>query len=282
VPVPRVDILDFRVTDRVLAETDPSAGDVVFLGRYGHVAHPFVVLRRIAGPGGTYIDAVEIIDADGRKLGEWEKRFELDGDSKPRTIVSEFRDISFPAPGTYAMQYSIFDDVVATFPFTVAQEAGPAHGIVPGPLDAALSKSTIVWLSFGDPPVMGADRAGKSVKEPRYTARLDHPVWYGYENGSVFVLVGPGEQQVPGVTASRTVHLTARSKDVQSRVATAECTVQVLRKDAEWDRIARDLLVGRRLNLTDGDKAVDRWRKDCEIVLLQPVPPPVPEEAEPV
>lgn len=279
-PTPKVDILDFRVTDRVLAETDPEAGDVVFLGRHGSVAQPFVCMRRLAGPGGTYIDAVEIVDADGRTLGAWEKRFELDGDSKPRTLATEFRDVAFPAAGTYAMRYAIFDDIVGSFPFSVVQEDGPAAGIVPGPLDAALGKSTIVWLSFAEPVVMGAETTGKPVKRPTYQAQRDWPVWYGYEDGRIFVLTGPGEQPIPGLVEARCVWLTARSKDVQSRVATAECTVQILRKGPEWDRIARDLLIGRRLNLTDGDRALDRWRDECEIVLLTPVPPPVPTDVE--
>ena len=57
-----------------------------------------------------------------------------------------------------------------------------------------------------------------------------------------------------------------------------ECTVETLPKDARWDEIARDLLVGRRLNLKDGDAAVNRWKKECEIVVLTPLPPAAPVE----
>src|SRR5258706_5822314 len=108
--MPDVTIHDFRVTDRVLAETEPDAADVVFLGPGGDVAFPFVAARKLSGPGGTYIDAVEIVDADGRSLGVWEQRFELDGESKPRNLLTEFRAVPFPAPGTYSAQYSIYDD----------------------------------------------------------------------------------------------------------------------------------------------------------------------------
>jgi hypothetical protein len=253
-----VKINDFRIVDRVLAETEPEAADVVYLGARGRVAYPFVVVRTLAGPGGLYLDACDIIDADGKSLGSWEKRFELDGESKPRTLVTEIRDIEFPGPGTYSVQYFIFDEVLGTFTFTVVQGAAPAAGIVPGPLDAALSKSTIAWIQ-----VEQAD--GKMV---------ERPVWYGYEDGRVFVLVGgEDEQQIPGIFDTTMVNLLARSKDKRSKVAEAECVVEKLPKDAEWDRIARELLIGRRLNLTDGEAAVGRWKETCEIACLLPVPP---------
>jgi hypothetical protein len=277
--VPDVTVHDFRIVDRVLAETEPDAADVVFLGARGQVASPFVIVRRISGPGGVYIDALDLIDADGASLGVWEKQFELDGESKPRTLVTEIRDQRFATPGTYELQYSIFDDVIATFPFRVVPEESPAAGIVPGALDAALSKSTICWLSFAEPTPFDPEHPAKPVKIPRYVAGHEFPVWYGYQDGRVFVLVGPGEQHVPGLLETPSVRLIARSKDKRSEVADVECSVELLRKDAYWDEIARDLLLGRRLNLKDGDAAVGRWKNDCEIVALTPLPPASPVEA---
>jgi hypothetical protein len=276
--VPDVTVHDFRVLDRVLAETDPNAGDTVFLGARGNIAYPFLVVRTISGPGGVYIDALDIIDADGKTLGSWERQFELDGESKPRTIETEIRDARFPDPGTYHIQYSIFDDVIASFPFKVVQQESPTEGIVPGPLDAALSKSTIAWLSFQEPREIDPERPAAPVKVPRYEAGKEWPIWYGYEEGRVYVLVGPGEQQVPGLLETSSVRLIARSKDKRSEVADVECTVEVMPKDARWDEIARDALVGRRLNLKDGDAAVNRWKKECEVVVLTPLPPAAPVE----
>ncbi|MGZ4141272.1 MAG: hypothetical protein ACXVQY_02075 [Actinomycetota bacterium] len=276
--MPSVTVHDFRILDRVLAETDPNAADVVFIGARGDIAYPFLVIRRISGPGGVYIDAFDIVDADGKSLGIWERRFELDGESKPRTIDTELRDVRFPAPGTYTLQYSVFDDVVASFTFRVAQQESPVAGIVPGPLDAALSKSTIAWLSLAAPRAIDPERPAAPVKVPCYVAGKEWPVWYGYENGRVFVLVGPGEQQIPGLLEEPSIRLIARSKDKQSEVADVECSVEVLPKDQEWERLARDLLVGRRLNLKDGEAAVGRWKNECEIVRLTPLPPVAPEE----
>ena len=148
--MPNVTVHDFRVLDRVLAETDANAGDVVFLGARGDIAYPFLVIRRISGPGGVYIDALDIIDADGKTLGSWERQFELDGESKPRVIETELRDVRFPEPGTYHLQYSIFDDVIASFPFKVVQQESPTEGIVPGPLDASSSAR----LAAADPTLL--------------------------------------------------------------------------------------------------------------------------------
>jgi hypothetical protein len=276
--VPTVTVHDFRVLDRVLAESDPDAADIVYLGPRGNIAYPFVVSRRVSGPGGVYVDALDIIDADGKTLGTWERQYELDGESKPRTIENELRDVRFNEPGTYSLQYSVYDDVVATFPFVVSRQESPVAGIVPGPLDAALSKSTIAWLSFADDRVIDPERPAKPVEVPRYIAGKEWPIWYGYQDGRVYVLVGPEEQNVPGLLEAPTVRLIARSKDKRSEVASVDCTIEVLQKDAEWDVLARDLLVGRRLNLKDGDAAVNRWKKECEIARLTPLPPPVPEE----
>lgn len=272
----RAALHDFRVTDRILAETDPDAGDVVFSGPKGTATFPFVVYRRLSGPGGLYIDACEILDPEGeivatrRRRGKavsvvekqillsWEKKFELDGESVVQDVVDEVRGMRFPHPGEYTLRYSIYDDHVIDTPFTVMPQ-DPPWVAVPGPLDASLSRSTIAWLRVRQPG--GAEET--------------KPIWYGYEKGKVFVLVGPGEQEIPGLTEATTAVLVARSKEKQSLVAETECLSYVLDKDGEWDRIARDVMIGRRLNLTDGEKALERWRKECEMVALTPIPPPL-------
>jgi hypothetical protein len=279
--LPKVTIHDFRITDRVLAESDPDAGDVVFIGDTGTAAYPFVAMRKISGPGGVYIDALDIVDIDGASLGVWEQRFELDGESKPRDVVTEIRGVRFPQAGTYMVQYSVFDDLIASFPFSVVDDPSPAAGIVPGPLDASLSKSTICWIALNHLEESDPLQSGKSVKVPEYKRGAEHPVWYGYSDGRVYVLTGEGEQKVPGLTEAATAWVIARSKDKQSKVAEAECAVEVLPKDAGWDVVARDLLIGRRLNLRDGDAAVGRWKKDCEITILTPLPPPVAAPDQP-
>jgi hypothetical protein len=276
--VPNVTIHDFRIADRVLLETEPDTADLVYIGSRGTSAFPFIVSRKISGPGGVYIDVLDVIDADGTTLGTWERQFELDGESKPRTILTELRNVVFHHPGTYSLQYSIYDDVVATFPFTVLEQAGPGAGIVSGPLDQALSKSTIAWLSFGADIEVAPERSGQPVKQARYNAGTEFPIWYGYDEGRVYVLTGPGEQDIPALSTASRVTLIARSKDKRSKIAEVDCGVERLEKNPQWSRIATDLLVGRRLNLRDGEAAVKRWYDTCEIYSLSPLPPATVEE----
>jgi hypothetical protein len=253
--VPSVTIHDFRVTDAVLAQTDPDAGDVVYLGPAGGAAFPFVVWRRLSAPGGVYMDASEIVDADGDLIDFLERKYELEGESLIQDVVDELRETVFPGPGTYKLRYFVYDDHVVDIPFEVVQSDPPHGAVVPGPVDAALAKSTIAWV------VVPQDDGTEITKA----------VWYAYDEGRVYVLTGPGEQEVPGLASGSThVRLIVRSKDVQSKVGEVTCVTQVLPKDANWDRVAREMLLGRRLNLPDGEKAVDRWRRECEIVQLTP------------
>ena len=256
----KVTIHDFRVTDAILAQTDTDAGDVVFLGPAGNAAFPFVVWRRLSAPGGMYIDACEIVGSDGAVVDMIERKYELDGESLIQDIVDEFRSTTFPGPGAYTLRYYVYDDLLLDTPFQVVQSDPPYGAIVPGPVDAALSKSTIAWVIV---PQNGGAEATKAV-------------WYGYDQGRVYVLTGAGEQEVPGLAeGSKHVKLIVRSKDVQSKVGEVVCVTQVLPKDAEWERIAREILLGRRLNLPDGEKAADRWKRDCEIVQLTPILDPL-------
>jgi len=254
--VPAVTIHDFRVTDAILAQTDPDAGDVVFLGPAGNAAFPFVVWRRLSAPGGMYIDACEIVGPDGGVIDMIERKYELDGESLVQDIVDEFRDTVFPSPGAYSLRYYVYDDHLLDTPFQVVQSDPPYGAVVPGPVDAALAKSTIAWVVV---PQQAGDEVTKAV-------------WFGYDEGRVYILTGAGEQEIPGLAEGSThVKLIVRSKDVQSKVGEVTCVTQVLPKDAAWERIAREMLLGRRLNLPDGEKAVDRWKRDCEIVQLTPI-----------
>lgn len=258
-PKPKLTIHDFRVTDSVLAQTDPNAGDVVFLGAGGGAAAPFVVLRKLSGPGGGYVDAWEFVSPNGDVMGPWERSFEIEGESWTQDQIDEMRGIVFDSAGKYLCRYYEFDTKVLEVPFEVVAEDAPYGIVVPGPIDQALSKSTVTWLGVPQPDGTTANAA----------------VWYGYENGRIYVLVGPGEQPVPGIDKAGQVRLIARSKDVQSRIGEVDCTVEVLLKGPEWDRIARDVLVGRRLNLRDGEGALTRWRETCEIYVLTPVAAPI-------
>jgi phage terminase large subunit-like protein len=122
-------------------------------------------------------------------------------------------------------------------------------------LDEALKKSTVVWVEV--PGEGGTD--GRAV-----------PVWYGTLDGRVYVLVGGSEQHVAGLAEATRVVLVARSKEQQSLVAQVEASARVVAPgDPLYARVA-PVLLPRRLNLRDGEEAVDRWRKECTLVELTP------------
>jgi phage terminase large subunit-like protein len=122
-------------------------------------------------------------------------------------------------------------------------------------LEEALKKSTVVWVEV---PGEGGT-GGRGV-----------PVWYGILDGRVYVLVGGSEQRVDGLAEATRVLLVARSKEQQSLVAEVEASARVVDpKDPLYDRVA-PVLLPRRLNLRDGEQAVDRWRKECTLVELTP------------
>lgn len=261
--MPKLTIHDFRITDRVLAETDPDAGDIVYVPPGGGTPFPFVVWRKVAGPSGVYVDSWEVLEPGGQTIASGERKFELEGESVVQDLVDEVRRVRFGAPGEHTLRYWVYDDRLADIPFQVSDEDPPFGVIVPGPLDAALSKSTICWVTV--PPAAATRKAEPVTK----------PVWYGYAGGRIYVLVGPKEQDVPGLAATSHATVIARSKDKLNRVAETECIVRVLPKDARWDDLARDVMIGRRLNLVDGEAALDRWRQTCEVVELTPLPPPL-------
>ena len=64
--------------------------------------------------------------------------------------------------------------------------------------------------------------------------------------------------------------LIARSKEQQSLVAEVEASARVVPpSDPLYARVA-PVLLPRRLNLRDGEAAVDRWRTECTLVELTP------------
>lgn len=251
----KVAVHDFRVLDQSLFETDPEAGNVVYMGPR-NIAYPFAVARRISGPSGMYVDTCRILAPGGFEVAELDRTFELEGESIDTWIVDAIDGIVFPGQGPHTLQYLVFGEPVVDIDFEVFASERPYAVVMPGPVDAALSKGTIAWLS-----VPGAKDGGTTK-----------PVWYGYEGGRVYVLTGEREQRIAGIDKASAVRLQVRSKDKQSLVGDLTCSVRRVDKDAEWDRLARDVLIGRRLNLTDGEAAIDRWRATCEIYALTPTP----------
>jgi hypothetical protein len=74
------------------------------------------------------------------------------------------------------------------------------------------------------------------------------PAWQVWRDGASYMLTGPGEQALPGLTGAAECELTARSADTGGRIATWRATVTVVEPESEeWQQV-RPALAAARLN----------------------------------
>ena len=110
-------------------------------------------------------------------------------------------------------------------------------------------KSGLLWISYA-----GHTRA----------------VWHEWVGDAVCVVAGGTEQPLPDIERHDTVILSLRSKSTRALVAEAKATVEVVTPDSEhWETVTSALKAGR-LNLVDGDHAIERWAAESVVVRLVP------------
>jgi hypothetical protein len=258
--------MDVRLTNVYVADAklvadelaQPEDAMAVFVGRAakGRVA-PFVVRRSYTGAGGWYREAMALLAPNGDVV--WrspEQALTLRGSSKIDTFTDEVHGVVVDSDEDHELVLLVGGDEVGRVPVAILDEDPPyATGSDTAVLDEALKKSTVVWIEVpGD-----GGTGGRAV-----------PAWYGTLDGRIYVLTGGSEQHVPGLAEAAQVVLIARSKELQSLVAEVEASARVVPgADPLFARVA-PVLLPRRLNLRDGEQAVDRWRKECTLVELTP------------
>jgi hypothetical protein len=130
-------------------------------------------------------------------------------------------------------------------------EAQPAPALIA----EATKRAGVIWITAGG-------------HRPR-------PVWHIWRDGA-YVLTGPGEQDVPGLTAGGPVTVTVPSKDTGGRLVTWAAQVsRVEPGSAEWSSIIGALLAGR---LNEAARpgvasAAGRWAQTGDVYRLTPVKP---------
>ena len=118
-------------------------------------------------------------------------------------------------------------------------------------IEEAAKKSGLVWVRGGG------------------SGRRSQAVWHLWQNGAVYVLTGGLEQPAPAGLDDH-AYVTVRSKDKWSRLVTFVAEVGVVEPDDdEWQAVVPALL-GKRLNLPDGDAAPLRWARECTLFRLTP------------
>jgi len=110
-------------------------------------------------------------------------------------------------------------------------------------------KSGLLWISYA-----GHTRA----------------VWHEWVGDAACVVAGGSEQPLPDIERHQTVILSLRSKSTRALVAEVKATVEVVAPDSEhWEAVTTALKAGR-LNLADGDHAIERWATESVVVRLVP------------
>ncbi|HEY5833711.1 hypothetical protein [Streptomyces sp.] len=99
-------------------------------------------------------------------------------------------------------------------------------------------------------------------------------LWHAWVDGAMCVVGGPGEQPLPGLADGGTATVTVRSKDKGGRLVTWGARVGLLAPGGEPWTAAVEELKGKRLNAPDGERVVERWRRECEVFRLTPEGPP--------
>ncbi|TDC03498.1 hypothetical protein E1267_25995 [Nonomuraea longispora] len=99
---------------------------------------------------------------------------------------------------------------------------------------------------------------------------LDRPrlAWHAWHDGSIYVVTGGEEQQLPGLDALDRVHVTLRSKDNGARLVEFDAAVSVVDQAAAGDAMAA--LAKERLNARDSEHLAERWARECTVVRLTP------------
>lgn len=117
-------------------------------------------------------------------------------------------------------------------------------------VDEAMKKAAVAWVRVGAEPAKA--------------------VWCMPAEGSLWVVTGPGEQQIPGLDGASDVVVTLRGSH-GGRIVSWPATVTGLEPGTEqWDEVAPQL-AGKRLNASGESAAVvTRWAEECRIHQLTP------------
>ena len=262
----RADLHNALVLDRDIYEAskvDASLLDPIVRvdGGLPGTARPIAVVRDYQGPQGAQIEYFVLSDSKGRVAAQSQpRRIELRGEMFEDRFVDVISSVRIERGDEHQMTFFVNDHEVATIPVFVESGLGGDHVVAAKEtFNKALSKGMVVWVTVD----------GQTIAPKKHRPH-SQAVWYVWTDGKVYVFDGPTEQQVPGLREATGVTLTARSKDLRSRVSDVPATVTVIPNDSEkFDLIAR-MGLGRRLNLPDGDGALERWRANCTLLELTP------------
>lgn len=227
------------------------------LGELPGFSRPFHLNRVYKGAAGQYEESILLLDPDDVVLWERPSRYvRLRGEMFEDLFRSRIdEDIEISSLEEHTLVFLMNGAEAGRIPaFIEAPQSVQTAGVLGDAAESALKKGSILWLSIPQPD-------GSTVSRP---------AWYVQRGRRVFVLKGPGEQQLPHLEDNEQVGVTVKSKEVKAAIGTLTADVRVIDNDSdEFDEIATEGL-GNRLNLPDGRDALGRWRDTCVMVELTP------------
>ncbi len=225
---------------------------------------PFVAHRAYQGPQGYYVEHFRLIDQRGiERYRSPRRKLLLEGEMFENEIVGEISDVRIEDGREHTMLCYIDGVEVGQVPvFVQTLEGGDPRTAAEATLAQALKKSTILWVTVPQPK-----RRGRRDQSPEAISR---PVWFVADGTTIYVLSGPTEQELPGITEADEVMVTARAKDARSLVTEIPASVEIVPQDDPRYETFERSAVTRRLNLPDGEGAAQRWRENCTLLALTP------------
>jgi len=161
----------------------------------------------------------------------------------PITSAREHK-LVFYLDGQIAGQVPVFID---------APESVSTAGVLLEAAETALKKGSICWIRIPQPDGTTASR----------------PAWYVQQGPKLFVFKGETEQELPHLEDNDVVDVVIKSKEIKAAIGELTCDVRVVTDEDEFTKMAA-LGLGTRLNLPDGDAALERWKQRCVLVELTP------------
>lgn len=254
----RVKLLSAMAFD---VETYESAGTpdpvIKVRGELPSVSQPFSIHRVYKGAQGVYEEVMVLVDPDRVVIWESQPRLiELRGEMFEDLFRRQVSDrIAITSAREHQLVFYLDGDIAGRIPvFIDASESLREQGVLGDAAETALKKGSILWLTI-------PQQDGTS---------LSRPAWYVQQGKKLFLIKGgEGEQELPNLEHCDVVRVTVKSKEVKATIGEMDADVRVVDDEDEFERIAT-LGMGTRLNLPDGEAALDRWKRTCTMVELTP------------
>ena len=218
-------------------------------------ARPFGINRVYQAAQGVYEESILVLDPDDVVLWQSPWRYiEMRGEMYEdlfRTQVGP--EVEIASSGEHQLVFLVDGGEIGRIPlFVDAGQSARAMGVVSEAAQTALKKGSICWLTIPQPDGSTATR----------------PAWYVQQGSRLFMVKGPREQELPHLEDAPQVEVTVRSKENRAAIGVLTADVRVVANDSdEFDTIATQGM-GTRLNLQDGQDALQRWKDTCTMVEL--------------